>query len=240
MGDPRSKGAKLGKPGVLAVGAVWRRSGCYGRTESVYLAVVACIWYGSFGNTPRRRLLVQETNSTKAYDLALFTFDAQTGPAKVVARYAVRWSIEPSNATGKHRPPATGHRATRMARDRGVPWPGPLRSWRAGVKHLPRAALASPIGSGDRPWRRWRDSRGPVVSILRGEMHRWMLANGYCAGPVEMDCHSSRSASPARPSLLPSRSAHPAGQRDDAENKGQVAQQRIFDGRLTRLDDQAS
>jgi hypothetical protein len=24
---------------------------------------------------------------------------------------------------------------------------------------------------------------------------------------------------------------------DDAENKGQVAQQRIFDGRLTRLDD---
>jgi hypothetical protein len=136
VGDPRSKGAKLGKPGVGAVGAVgavWRRVRAYGRTESVYLAVVACIWYGSFGSTPRRCVLVREANSTKAYDLALFTFDAEASPAKVVARYAVRWSIEPSNATGQHRPPATGRRASRMARDRGVPWPGPLRSWRAGV-----------------------------------------------------------------------------------------------------------
>ena len=24
---------------------------------------------------------------------------------------------------------------------------------------------------------------------LRGEMHRRMLGNGYCARPVEMDCH---------------------------------------------------
>jgi hypothetical protein len=61
-----------------------------------------------FGNTPGRCVLVREANSTKAYDLALFTFDAEASPAKVVARYAVRWSIEPSNATGKHRPPAAG------------------------------------------------------------------------------------------------------------------------------------
>jgi hypothetical protein len=46
-------------------------------------------------------VLVREENSTKAYDLALFTFDAEPTDAQVVARYAVRWSIEPSNATGK-------------------------------------------------------------------------------------------------------------------------------------------
>ena len=62
---------------------------------------MACIWYGSFGNTPGRCVLVRDTDSTKLYDLALFTFDAQASAAEVVQRYAVRWSIEPSNAVGK-------------------------------------------------------------------------------------------------------------------------------------------
>jgi hypothetical protein len=53
-GRPALKGAKLGKSGALAADAAWRQVTVhrYGRTESVYLAVVACIWYGSFGNTP--------------------------------------------------------------------------------------------------------------------------------------------------------------------------------------------
>ncbi len=102
-GRPALKGAKLGKPGVLAAGATWRRVTVYryGRTETVDLAEVACIWYGSFGNTPGRCVLVRDTDSTKLYDLALFTFDAQASAAEVVQRYAVRWSIEPSNAVGK-------------------------------------------------------------------------------------------------------------------------------------------
>ena len=102
-GRPALKGAKLGKPIAVATDAAWQRVTVYryGRTESVHLAVVACIWYGSFGNTPGRCVLVREEHSTKAYDLALFTFDAEATAAEVVARYAVRWSIEPSNATGK-------------------------------------------------------------------------------------------------------------------------------------------
>jgi DDE superfamily endonuclease len=102
-GRPALKGTKLGKPEVLAAKATWRRVTVYryGRAEEVDLAEVACIWYGSFGNTPGRCVLVREANSTKAYDLALFTFDLQATAAQVVARYAVRWSIEPSNANGK-------------------------------------------------------------------------------------------------------------------------------------------
>jgi hypothetical protein len=102
-GRPALKGAKLGKPEALAASATWRPVTVYryGRTESVYLAEVACIWYGSFGNQPGRCVLVREQNSTKPYDLALFTFDTQASAADVVARYAVRWSIEPSNANGK-------------------------------------------------------------------------------------------------------------------------------------------
>jgi hypothetical protein len=102
-GRPALKGAKLGKPAVLAASAAWRRVTVfrYGRTESVYLAEVACIWYGSFGNTPGRCVLVREDDSTRLYDLALFTFDTEATGVEVVARYAVRWSIEPSNASGK-------------------------------------------------------------------------------------------------------------------------------------------
>jgi hypothetical protein len=73
----------------------------YGRVGVVHLAEMPCIWYGSFGNTPGRCVLVREEKTTKAYDLALFTVDLEASAADVVARYAVRWSIEASNASGK-------------------------------------------------------------------------------------------------------------------------------------------
>jgi hypothetical protein len=102
-GRPALKGAKLGKPAVLAEHADWQKVTVhrYGRTESVHLAEVPCIWYGSFGNVAGRCVLVRDEDSGKAYDLALFTLDAAATTAQAVERYAVRWSIEPSNATGK-------------------------------------------------------------------------------------------------------------------------------------------
>jgi hypothetical protein len=53
-----------------------------------------------FGNAVGRCVLVREQGSTKSYELALFTLDT-TAAAGVVKRYAVRCSIEPSNATSK-------------------------------------------------------------------------------------------------------------------------------------------
>jgi DDE superfamily endonuclease len=102
-GRPALKGARLGTLGVLAANAAWRRVTVlrYGRTEQVWTAEVACIWYGAFGNTPGRCVLVRDDDSAKAYDLALFIVDADTNASKVIERYAVRWSIEPSNANGK-------------------------------------------------------------------------------------------------------------------------------------------
>ncbi len=65
------------------------------------IAIVDCIWYGSFGNAKGRCVLVRDEDSAKACDLALFTLDHEASTAQVVERYAVRWSIEPSNAAGK-------------------------------------------------------------------------------------------------------------------------------------------
>jgi hypothetical protein len=82
---------------------------------------------------------------------------------------------------------------------------------------------------------------GSEMSKLRSEMHRRMLGNGYCARPVEMDCHFESICESCtffvttldfRPTLQ--------RQRDDATRKGQVGRQKIFDGLLARLDEHAS
>ena len=77
---------------------------------------------------------------------------------------------------------------------------------------------------------------------LRAEMHRRMLGNGYCARPVELDCHFESICESCtffvttvgfKPTLR--------RQREDAHNKGQIGREEIFDGILNRLDnDQAS
>jgi integrase/recombinase XerD len=82
---------------------------------------------------------------------------------------------------------------------------------------------------------------GSEMRKLRTEVHRRMLGNGYCARPVEMDCHFESICESCsffvttiefRPTLQ--------RQRDDAAAKGQVGHQKIFDGILDRLGDQAS
>jgi len=85
------------------------------------------------------------------------------------------------------------------------------------------------------------DAEGSEMAKLRREMHRRMLGNRYCARPVEMDCHFESICESCtffvttiefRPTLQ--------RQRDDAANKGQVARQQIFEGLLSRLDEQAA
>lgn len=70
-------------------------------TAPARIAETACIWYGSSGSAPGRLVLVKDTGSANAYDLALFTFDSDATAPQIVERYAVRWSIEPSSAAGK-------------------------------------------------------------------------------------------------------------------------------------------
>ncbi|MGH3502017.1 MAG: hypothetical protein ACRDQA_14210 [Nocardioidaceae bacterium] len=85
------------------------------------------------------------------------------------------------------------------------------------------------------------DAEGTEMAKLRKEMHQRMLGNGYCARPVELDCHFESICETCthfvttiefRPTLQ--------RQRDDAQRKGQLGRQKIFDGLLTRLDDEAS
>lgn len=93
----------------------------------------------------------------------------------------------------------------------------------------------------DAPCQLPADAEGSEMAKLRREMHRRMLGNGFCARPVEMDCHFESICESCtffvttiefRPTL--------ERQRDDAAVKGQVAREQIFDGLLSRLDGEAS
>ena len=57
------------------------------------------IWYGAFGNTEGRTVLVREPGEQKV--LAIFTTDTDSDTETVVARYAHRWPIEIAIAAGK-------------------------------------------------------------------------------------------------------------------------------------------
>ena len=85
------------------------------------------------------------------------------------------------------------------------------------------------------------DAEGAEMRKLRAEMHRRMLGNGYCARPVGLDCHFEsicesctffQTTIEFRPTL--------ERQRDDAQAKGQVGRQRVFEGLLARLKEEAS
>jgi DDE superfamily endonuclease len=155
-GRPRLKGNKLGKPTDLAATATWRQVAVnrYGRTDTIQVASVACIWYGSFANTEGRCVLVREHDSTKPYDMALFTLDTDTDDAAIVERYAVRWSIEPSNATGKQHM-GVGQARNRLPKavERTVPFGMLVQSlvilWYAVSGHHPQDVTARRLAE---PW----------------------------------------------------------------------------------------
>ena len=85
------------------------------------------------------------------------------------------------------------------------------------------------------------DEEGRQMRKLRSEMHRRMLGNGYCARPVELDCHFESICESCTffVTTIEFRLTLQA-QRDDAHKKGQIRRQQIFDGLLDRLDQTAT
>jgi hypothetical protein len=125
-GHPAWKGERLGTPAEMAAAATWARTRVtrYGTTETVDLAVITCLWWGSLHRTPVRVVLVRDLDETKPCTLALATTDLATPGEQIVARYASRWSIEQSIKDGKdllgagdaqNRLPAAVERTTPLA-----------------------------------------------------------------------------------------------------------------------------
>jgi hypothetical protein len=95
-GQPALKGQRLGMAKDLAAELVFTSFEVtrYQRTDTVHLAEVTCLWYGSFHTRTVRVILLRDEDTVSGYDLALVTTDLDTPPAELVTRYAWRWSIE--------------------------------------------------------------------------------------------------------------------------------------------------
>jgi hypothetical protein len=93
----------------------------------------------------------------------------------------------------------------------------------------------------DQPKQLPAQAEGNEMAKLRREMHRRMLGNGYCARPIELDCHfESICESCTYFVTTPEFTPILLKQRDDAAAKGQLGRQRIFQGLLTRLEQEVS
>lgn len=73
----------------------------YGKTETLKLAVIDCLWEPLGPDTAARVILVQDTTKPSGYQLALITTDLTATAAQIVERYADRWPIEVCFEDGK-------------------------------------------------------------------------------------------------------------------------------------------
>src|SRR6266540_271568 len=113
-GHPAWKGQRLGSAADMAATTTWTRTRVtrYGTTETVDLAVITCLWWGSLHRTPVRVVLVRDLDQTKPYTLALATTDLTTpagrswpgtppaGPSRWSFRNWQKRGCGPSGAVG--------------------------------------------------------------------------------------------------------------------------------------------
>ena len=94
-GRPRTKGDRLSALDGLAATTAFTEVAVtrYGKTTAISAAAVICLWPSVFGTRPVTVVLIRDRSKT-GYDLALVTTDAAASAARVIERYAARWSIE--------------------------------------------------------------------------------------------------------------------------------------------------
>jgi Transposase DDE domain len=94
-GRPRAKGDRLLALDGLAASTAFTEVTVtrYGKAAAISAAAVTCLWPAVFGTRPVTVVLIRDRSKT-GYDLALVTTDAAASAARVIERYASRWSIE--------------------------------------------------------------------------------------------------------------------------------------------------
>jgi DDE superfamily endonuclease len=94
-GRPRQKGDRLPCLAELAATTAFTQVTVtrYGKTAAISAATVTCLWPSVFGTRAVTVVLIRD-RSASGYDLALVTTDTAASAARVIERYAARWSIE--------------------------------------------------------------------------------------------------------------------------------------------------
>jgi Transposase DDE domain len=104
-GRPRKWGQRLPSLAKLALDPAtrWTKHAVrrYGKTETLMLHTIDCLWAPLGADTLVRVILVQDANKSSGYQIALITTDLNATAAQIVERYADRWPIEVAFEEGK-------------------------------------------------------------------------------------------------------------------------------------------
>ncbi|HXP21699.1 MAG TPA: transposase [Streptosporangiaceae bacterium] len=190
-GRPRTKGDRLGTPAELARTAAWTTREVvtyHGRTGIKHTATIRCLWYGSFHTRAITVVLVRDEATTSGYDLALVTTDgtAAADPARIVSRYAMRWSVEQAFGDARNVLGAGEARnRTRLAVERTVPFALLVHTliviWYARHGYDPADIDAR---RDDQPW--YEDKTEPAFEDMLVKLRRVIIAARFsAAGPAQ-------------------------------------------------------
>ena len=185
-GRPRKWGERLGSlkqiaadPASQSVEHTLRR---YGKTETLTLAQVDCLWGPLGPDTPARVILVQDTSKPSGYQLALITTDPNSSAAEIVERYADRWPIEVAFEEGKELF-GVGHarNRTRKAVERTVPFQFLVMTiailWYADSGHHPDVVAEHRARA---PW--YITKTAPSFADMLAKLRRVIIAAEYHPG----------------------------------------------------------
>jgi DDE superfamily endonuclease len=190
-GRPRTRGERLGTPADLARNAAWTTHHVvtyHGRTDIKHTATIRCLWYGSFRTRAVTVVLVRDEDTASGYDLALVTTDdtAAVSPARIVSRYAMRWSVEQAFADARTILGAGEARnRTRPAVERTVPFALLVHTlivvWYARHGHDPADIDAR---RDDQPW--YGRKTEPAFEDMLIKLRRVMIAARFSTpGPAQ-------------------------------------------------------
>ena len=245
-GRPRTRGPRLGTPTDLATSAIlrerWRdtRVRRYGRTDTVQILEVACLWYGSFCSRTVRVILVCDDKprirdrDDRGSRLPLVTTDLESTAEDLVARYASRWGIEQAFADARHiMGVGQARNRTRRAVERTVPFGliclSLVTVWSALHGHAPDDV------TGHRARARWYTKTEPSYDDMTIKLRRVIIAARF-RGPCPEQATRKKpgpSSQPGPPPGLDQRlhHRHPGGhahrQQPLARNTGDVGHRQL-------------
>jgi hypothetical protein len=185
-GRPRKWGARLPSlqqialdPATRWVKETVRR---YGKTETLTLCVLDCLWAPLGPDTPVRVILVKDDTKPAGYQVALITTDLSSTPAQVVERYAERWAIEVCFEEAKHQGGVGDARnRTRLAVLRTVPFQFLTMTltitWYALHGHHPDDVAERRARA---PW--YHSKTNPSFTDMLAKLRRTIIADQYSPG----------------------------------------------------------
>ena len=155
----------------------------YGKTETLLLHEIDCLWGPLGAETAVRVILVADDQKTGGYQIALITTDSTATPAQIVERYADRWPIEVCYEDAKHIF-GVGHARNRtpQAVQRTVPFQFLAMtltiSWYTLHGHHPDVVAEHRARA---PW--YLTKANPSTADMLAKLRRVIIATQYRPGP---------------------------------------------------------